>query len=174
MKLNFQKDILPHLLGILVFYLLIVFYFSPMVFDGKVIFQGDILQWEGSAKEVLDYRESMGEQALWTNSMFGGMPAYYFISLEFPGDVTNFLIKVLTVGLPHPINGLFFGMVGMYILLLSFRVRPIFAIAGAIAFAFNTFNLLSLEAGHNAKIWAVCLIPIILEEFIWLLSESEY
>ncbi|WP_288369528.1 YfhO family protein [uncultured Algoriphagus sp.] len=161
MKLNFQKDILPHLLGILVFYLLIVFYFSPMVFDGKVIFQGDILQWEGSAKEVLDYRESTGEQALWTNSMFGGMPAY-FISLEFPGDITNFLIKVLTVGLPHPINGLFFGMVGMYILLLSFRVRPIFAIAGAIAFAFNTFNLLSLEAGHNAKIWAVCLIPIIL------------
>jgi len=132
-----------------------------MVFDGKVIFQGDILQWEGSAKEVLDYRESTGEQALWTNSMFGGMPAY-FISLEFPGDITNFLIKVLTVGLPHPINGLFFGMVGMYILLLSFRVRPIFAIAGAIAFAFNTFNLLSLEAGHNAKIWAVCLIPIIL------------
>jgi len=173
MKLNFQKDILPHLLGILVFYLLIVFYFSPMVFDGKVIFQGDILQWEGSAKEVLDYRESMGEQALWTNSMFGGMPAY-FISLEFPGDVTNFLIKVLTVGLPHPINGLFFGMVGMYILLLSFRVRPIFAIAGAIAFAFNTFNLLSLEAGHNAKIWAVCLIPIILAGIHLAFERKQY
>ncbi len=161
MKLNFQKDLLPHLLGVAIFYLLIVFYFSPLVFDGKVIFQGDILQWEGSAKEVLDYREKTGEQALWTNSMFGGMPAY-FISLEFPGDITNALVKVLTLGLPHPINGLFFGMLGMYILLLCFRVRPIFAIAGAIAFAFNTFNLLSLEAGHNAKIWAVCLIPLIL------------
>ncbi|HCD86908.1 MAG TPA: hypothetical protein DEQ87_04605 [Algoriphagus sp.] len=161
MQLNFQKQILPHLIGVGVFYLLIVFYFSPLVFDGKVIFQSDILQWEGSAKEVLDYRAETGEQALWTNSMFGGMPAY-FISLEFPGDITNALVSVLTLGLPHPINGLFFGMLGMYILLLSFRGRPIFAIAGAIAFSFNTYNLLSLEAGHNAKIWAVCLIPLIL------------
>ena len=161
MKLNFQKELLPHLLGIILFYLIVVLYFSPMVFDGKIIFQGDILQWEGSAKAVLDYREQTGKQALWTNSMFGGMPSY-FVSLEFPGDITNMLIKVLTLGLPHPISGLFFGMVGMYVLLLSFRVRPVFAIGGAIAFSFSTYNLLSLEAGHNAKIWAVCLIPLIL------------
>ncbi|MGM0945022.1 MAG: YfhO family protein [Bacteroidota bacterium] len=161
MKLNFQKEILPHLIGVAVFYLLVVFYFSPLVFDGKVIFQNDILQWEGSAKEVLEYRKNTGEQALWTNSMFGGMPAY-FISLEFPGDITNGLISALTLGLPHPISGLFFGMVGMYVLLLSFRVRPLLAIVGSIAFSFNTYNLLSLEAGHNAKIWAVCLIPLIL------------
>lgn len=161
MKLQFQKDILPHLIGVLLFYLIVVLYFSPMVFDGKIIFQGDILQWEGSAKAVMDYRQQTGEQALWAGSMFAGMPAY-FVSLEFPGDITNTLISVLTLGLPHPISGLFFGMVGMYILLLSFGVRPVFSIGGAIAFSFNTYNLLSLEAGHNAKIWAVCLIPMIL------------
>ncbi|RIW17536.1 hypothetical protein D0X99_05945 [Algoriphagus lacus] len=161
MQINFQKDLLPHLLGIVLFYAIVVLYFSPMVFDGKIIFQSDILQWEGSAKAVMDYREKTGEQALWTNSMFGGMPAY-FVSLEFPGDITNALISVLTLGLPHPINGLFFGMLGMYILLLSFGVRPVFSMAGAIAFTLNTYNLLSLEAGHNAKIWAVCLIPLIL------------
>ena len=161
MKINFQKDVLPHLLGIAFFYLLVLGYFSPLVFDGKIIFQGDILQWEGSAKEVLDYRAATGEQALWTNRMFGGMPTY-FISLEFAGDITNLAISILTLGLPHPINGLFFGMVGMYLLLLSFGVRPLFSIAGAVAFSFNTYNLLSLEAGHNAKIWAVCLIPLII------------
>lgn len=161
MQINFQKDLLPHLLGIVLFYSIVVLYFSPMVFDGKIIFQGDILQWEGSAKAILDHRAATGEQMLWTNSMFGGMPAY-FVSMEFPGDITNTLISVLTLGLPHPISGLFFGMVGMYILLLSFGVRPVFAIGGAIAFSFNTYNLLSLEAGHNAKIWAVCLIPLIL------------
>ena len=161
MQINFQKDLLPHLLGIVLFYSIVVLYFSPMVFDGKIIFQGDILQWEGSAKAILDHREATGEQMLWTNSMFSGMPAY-FVSMEFPGDITNALISVLTLGLPHPINGLFFGMLGMYILLLSFGVRPVFAIGGAIAFSFNTYNLLSLEAGHNAKIWAVCLIPLIL------------
>src|SRR5690606_22013645 len=83
------------------------------------------------------------------------------ISLESAGDITNVLIKVLTLGLPHPINSLFFGMLGMYVFLLSLRVRTEISILGAWVFAFNTFNLLSLEAGHNAKIWAVCLIPMI-------------
>jgi hypothetical protein len=161
MKLDFKKDILPHLLGIAIFYAIVAFYFSPVVFQDQVIFQGDILQWEGSAKEALDFRKSTGEEAIWTNSMFGGMPAY-FISLEFAGDITGVVISVLTLGLPHPVNGLFFGMVAMYILLLSFGVRPAFAIIGSVAFSFNTYNLLSLEAGHNAKIWAVCLIPLIL------------
>lgn len=161
MKPDFKKDILPHLLGIAIFYAIVAFYFSPMVFQDQVIFQGDILQWEGSAKEVIDFREKTGEEALWTNSMFGGMPAY-FVSMNFPGDITNAVVSVLTLGLPHPVNGLFFGMIAMYVLVLTFRVRPVFAIIGAVAFSFNTYNLLSLEAGHNAKIWAVCLIPLIL------------
>lgn len=161
MPMNFKKDIMPHALGILIFYLFVLFYFSPIVFDGKIMFQYDILQWEGAAKELLDYRKATGEEGLWSNRIFGGMPGY-LVSLEIPGDITNMLIKVITVGLPHPINSLFFGMVCMYILLLSYKVRPEFSIAGAIAFAFNTFHLISLEAGHNAKIWAICLIPLIL------------
>lgn len=161
MQLNFQKDLLPHLLGIALFYAIVVFYFSPLVFDNQVMTQGDILKWEGLAKESLDYRKATGNEALWTNSTFGGMPAY-FISLEFAGDITNALVSVLTLGLPHPINGLFFGMLSMYLLLLSFGVRPVFGILGGVAYSFSTYNLLSLAAGHNAKIWAICLIPIIL------------
>jgi hypothetical protein len=161
MHIDFRREILPHLIGIVSFYLIVTVYFSPIIFDGKMMFQNDILQWEGSAKEILDYRAATGEEPLWTNRMFGGMPSY-LISTEFPGDITNVLMKVLTLGLPHPINSLFFGMVGMYILLLSFRIRSAIAVAGAWAFAFNTFHIISLEAGHNAKIWAICLIPMIL------------
>jgi hypothetical protein len=161
MQLNFQKDLLPHLLGVAIFYSIVVFYFSPLVFENQVITQGDILKWEGLAKESLDYRKATGEEALWTNSAFGGMPAY-FISLEFAGDITNALVAILTLGLPHPINGLFFGMLSMYLLLLSYGVRPVFGILGGVAYSFSTYNLLSLAAGHNAKIWAICLIPIIL------------
>lgn len=161
MQFNFKKEILPHFIGIAIFYLIVLFYFSPAVFDGKIIFQYDILQWEGAAKEILDHRAETGEEALWTNRLFGGMPAY-LVSFEVPGDITNFLTKVFTLGLPHPVNSLFFGMVSMYILLLSFKVRPEFSIASAVAFAFNTFHIISLDAGHNAKIWAICLIPLIL------------
>src|SRR5690554_7712638 len=161
MQIDLKKDVLPHFLGIASFYLLVLLYFSPIVFDGKMMFQGDILQWEGSAKEILEYRESTGEEALWTNRMFGGMPSY-LISLESSGDITNLLIKIVTLGLPHPINALFMGMLGMYVFLLSLRVRTEIAIMGAWVFAFNTFNLISLEAGHNAKIWAICIIPLVL------------
>ncbi len=161
MHFDFKRDILPHLIGVTVFYIVVLFYFAPAVLQDEVIFQQDILQWEGTAKEVLDYREATGEEALWTNRLFGGMPAY-LVSLELSGDITNFLTKVLTLGLPHPVNSLFFGMVAMYILLLSFKIRPEFSAIGAIAFAFNSFNVISLDAGHNAKIWAICLIPLIL------------
>ena len=161
MHINLKKDVLPHVICVAIFYLIVLFYFSPAVFDGKIIFQNDILQWEGGAKEILDIRADKGEEALWTNRMFGGMPSY-LVSFEIAGDITNYLIKVLTLGLPHPINSIFFGMVAMYILLLSFKVRPEFSLIGAIAFAFNTFHIISIDAGHNAKIWAICLIPLIL------------
>jgi hypothetical protein len=161
MQLNFKRDLLPHLIGVSIFYLIVLFYFAPAVFEDKIIFQYDIIQWEGGAKEILDHRNETGDQALWTNRLFGGMPAY-LVSMEIPGDITNLVTKLITLGLPHPVNSLFFGMVAMYILLLSFKVRPEFAIVGAIAFAFNTFHIISLDAGHSAKIWAICLIPLIM------------
>ncbi|WP_425635973.1 YfhO family protein [Algoriphagus yeomjeoni] len=161
MQLNFKKDVLPHAVGIAIFYAIVVVYFAPVVLQDQVIMQGDILKWEGSAKEALDYREATGEEALWTNSVFGGMPAY-FVSLEFSGDITNALVSVITLGLPHPVNSLFLGMVAMYVLMLTFGVRPVFAIIASVAFALSSYNLLSLAAGHNAKIWAISLMPMIL------------
>ncbi|MEB2784251.1 YfhO family protein [Algoriphagus persicinus] len=161
MQLNFKKDLLPHLVGIAIFYAIVVVYFAPVVLQDQIIMQGDILKWEGSAREAIDYREATGEEALWTNSVFGGMPAY-FVSLEFAGDITNALVTVITLGLPHPVNSLFLGMVAMYVLMLTFGVRPVFAIIASVAFALSSYNLLSLAAGHNAKIWAISLIPVIL------------
>ncbi|WP_439487886.1 hypothetical protein [Algoriphagus sp.] len=161
MQLNFKKDVLPHLVGIAIFYAIVVVYFAPVVLQDQVIMQGDILKWEGSAKEAIDYRAATGEEALWTNSVFGGMPAY-FVSLEFAGDITTGLLSIITLGLPHPVNSLFLGMVAMYVLMLTFRVRPAFAIIASVAFAMSSYNLLSLAAGHNAKIWGICLMPMIL------------
>ncbi|PZX56519.1 glycosyltransferase family protein [Algoriphagus chordae] len=161
MQLNFKKDLLPHLVGIAIFYAIVVVYFAPVVLQDQVIMQGDILKWEGSAKETMDFREATGEEPLWTNSVFGGMPAY-FVSLKFAGDITNALVSVITLGLPHPVNSLFLSMVAMYVLMLTFGVRPVFAIIASVAFAMSSYNLLSLAAGHNAKIWAISLMPVIL------------
>ncbi len=172
MKINFKTEILPHLLSLVGFYLLVVFYFSPVIFEDKKIFQYDILQWEGGAKEVIDHQENTGEQLLWTNRLFGGMPTY-LVNFKTSGDISDIITQVITFGLPHPVNSIFMAMLAMYLLLISFKVRPEVAALGAIAFAFNSFHMISLDAGHNAKIWALALIPLILTGIQFLFKDKK-
>ncbi|PGH39316.1 MAG: hypothetical protein CRN43_09840, partial [Candidatus Nephrothrix sp. EaCA] len=50
-------------------------------------------------------------------------------------------------------------MLGYYILLLAFRVRPSLAVAGALAFGFSTYLIVGVAAGHNARIGAIAFMP---------------
>src|SRR5690554_7762177 len=97
-----------------------------------------------SRLQAIPWRGSPLDQPhVWRNAL---LPDQSRILWRYP----NLLIKIVTLGLPHPINALFMGMLGMYVFLLSLRVRTEIAIMGAWVFAFNTFNLISIEAGHNA------------------------
>jgi hypothetical protein len=75
-KINFAKDVLPHGIAIAVFLIVTFFFFNPIFFENKALNQGDIQQWEGSSKSMRDFREKTGEEPLWTESMFSGMPGY--------------------------------------------------------------------------------------------------
>ena len=94
------KELYPYLVAIAVFVLLTIIYVNPIL-EGKQLYQPDIVNYKGMAKEITDYREATGEEALWTNSMFGGMPAYQ-ISVQWAYNVANFFHKVLTLGFPRP------------------------------------------------------------------------
>ena len=85
------------------------------------------------SKEVVDFREATGEEALWTNSMFSGMPAYQ-ISTQYKANLIQYIDKALMLGLPRPANMLFLYLLGFYILLLSLKVDYRLAVVGAIAF----------------------------------------
>ncbi len=159
--ISFTKHILPHLIAVLAFVLLTVIFFNPVFLENKVITQQDILQWQGGAQELEEYREKTGEEGLWTNSMFSGMPGY-LVSLKFSGEVIAYAHSIYVLGIPHPVNAIFAALLSFYILLLVFGVRPYLAIGGAIAFAFSSFNIIGLEAGHNAKIAAIAFTPLIL------------
>src|SRR5690606_8313565 len=100
-RINFVSHILPHIIAVLSFFLLTLFFFNPIFFDNKAIDQHDIQMWEGSAKALIDYREKTGEEGLWAPSMFSGMPAYLINVIWSNGPVVA-LKKILTVGLPHP------------------------------------------------------------------------
>jgi len=106
------------------------------------------------SKEISDYREATGEEALWTNSMFGGMPAYQ-ISVQYKGNVLRYLDQLMQLYLPQPAGMVFLYMIGFFILLLVLKVDKWLAIAGAIAFAFSSYLFIIFEAGHNSKAHAI-------------------
>src|ERR1700758_1225924 len=97
------KKYLPHLVAIGAFLVISLFYFSPLIGGKKQIQQGDIKNFKGTAQEIVDFRkEHKGEEPLWTNSMFGGMPAYQ-ISVLYHNNLMKYVDKIFQLGLPHPI-----------------------------------------------------------------------
>lgn len=147
-----QKNLsafLPHLGVIVAFIALLMLYFSPLI-SGKVILQNDIIQNRGMGKELADYREQTGKEALWTDAMFGGMPAFQIATL-YPGNLFSKIETIITLGLPNPAKQIFMMFVGFYLLLVVCGVKPLGSAVGAFAFAFSSYFFIILEAGHNTK-----------------------
>lgn len=160
-SINFQRHILPPLVALIVFLIVVFIFFQPVFLTNKTIFQNDILQWEGGARELLDYRDETGKESLWSNNLFSGMPAF-LVNVHFSGDLLIHLKNFGGLFLPHPANQTFTALLCFYILLLAFRVRPYLALVGALAFGLNTYNIINIEAGHNMKGWAIAYMPLVL------------
>lgn len=160
-KINFSADILPHALAIGVFLIVTVFFFNPVFFKHQKLAQHDIQQWEGTSKQLRDFREKTGEEPLWTNAMFSGMPAY-LINVQWSNGVVSVLKNILSVGLPHPVNNVFLAFLCYYVMLLAFGVRPYLAITGALAFGLSSFVIIGVAAGHNARIGAIAFMPLVI------------
>ena len=156
-----MQEIAPHLVAVVVFLLLVLALFHPVFLENKSLIQHDIRQGEGAAKELMDFREATGEEGLWTNSMFSGMPAY-LINVHWSNSIVIGIQAFFTLGLPHPVRLIFLAFISYYILLLSFKVRPFLSIAGAICFGFSSFLIVGMVAGHNSRIGAIALMPLVM------------
>ena len=93
------------IVGALILFIILGFLYANPVISGKQLFQHDIVQYKGGAKELLDYRAQNGKETYWSDSMFGGMPTYQMGS-QFRGDIIQKIDDVLMF-LPKPINYLF-------------------------------------------------------------------
>lgn len=153
----------PHALAILGFVLISLIYFYP-VLQGKQIFQSDIVQYTGMAKEQNDFRASDHIEPYWTNSAFGGMPTYQ-LGAKYPHDYIGMIDDVLRF-LPRPADYLFLYFLGFYGLLLVLKIDPLKAFFGALAFGFSTYLIIILGVGHNAKAHAVAYMPLVIAGFI--------
>ncbi len=175
---NILLKSLPHLVAVAVFVALSAFYFSP-IWDGFELRQGDISHWRGMSKEIADYRLIHGDEPLWSNSMFGGMPAYQ-ISVIHSNNLLSKVDLFLKLGLPYHIGVLFMSMLGFYILALCLRVNNWLGILGGIAFGFATVNILYMGAGHVSKVNSIAYMAPALGGLIlatrgkWLLGTAVF
>ncbi len=160
-KISFSADVLPHVVAVVIFLLITLFFFNPIFFENKTLQQHDIEMFVGSSKAISDYRNETGEEALWTNSMFSGMPAY-LVSIQWGNQAISYLKTVMALMLPHPISNIFVAFICYYLMLLAFRVRPYLAIAGAVAFGLSSYMIIGLAAGHNGRIGAIAFMPLVM------------
>ncbi|MFI5150816.1 MAG: YfhO family protein [Bacteroidia bacterium] len=161
------KKITPVFIAILVFAVITVILFRPM-FQGKVINQSDIVQFRGMSKEISDFRNLEHAEPLWTNSMFGGMPAYQ-VSTLYSGNWMNKLDTLFHLFLPQQSGYVFMYFLGFFILLLCLEINPWLALTGALAYGFSSYFFIILEVGHNSKANAIGYLAPLLGGIMLLL-----
>lgn len=160
MQLTNNKKLLPHLLIILGFAVIALFYNYPQL-TGKVLTQHDIISWKGMAKEAMDYHDKTGEDVLWSNSMFGGMPTYIFY-LPPSNNYIPFIQTAILGIVGKPAGFLFLAMLCFYLLMRVFKVNQWLSAVGALAYAFSTYNVIIIGVGHETKMLAIAYAPAVL------------
>jgi len=161
-KQLFKKNWI-HFLAIALFIVTTLIYFQPQ-FSGYSLKQHDVEQFKGMSNEINHFREVNEEEPLWTNSMFGGMPTYQ-ISTKYDGNLLRNVYKGFQLWMSSPAGMFFAYLLGFYIMLLCMKVNPKVAILGAFAFAFSSYYIIILQAGHNTKAAAIGLAPPVIGAF---------
>jgi hypothetical protein len=157
MNNSILKKLTPHLIAHLAFILVISIYYAP-VFSGKKLLQNDAIQSTGYLKESIDYAKKSNEEILWTNSMFSGMPSWRGYST----NIIKYYHYASTNLISVPILLGYLAFLGFYILLLSIGADYWLSFIGSAAFAFSSFNIISIEAGHTNKVFDMALMaPVI-------------
>ncbi|HEY4207569.1 MAG TPA: YfhO family protein [Puia sp.] len=163
--------LVPHAIAVVVFLLVALIYCKP-VFEGKVLYQEDLLQWKAMAQNSFAYKETHGHFPLWSNSMFCGMPGYQ-IALESPWTgLPSFANTLLTLHLEKPASFFFTACLCFYLLALILRVNPYIGLIGALAYAYATYNPVIISVGHETKMQCIALLPAFIGSLILVLEKK--
>lgn len=168
-----QNIYLRHLTALVTFVILAAAFNAP-VFSGKTLEQNDIKQYQGSSSEIKLYREQEDRQILWTNAMFSGMPTYV-ISTIYGGELLHNVPKIVhRLLLDNSVGYLFLLMLSFYILAHAFNLDWRIGILGGVAYAFSTYFIIVLAAGHNSKIHAMAYLPGMLAGMVWAYRQRKF
>ncbi|MDE6301479.1 MAG: YfhO family protein [Muribaculaceae bacterium] len=146
-------------ISVVVMALVAFFFFYPDNVEGNTLRQYDMMQGAANGHEAQVYREQTGEQALWTDALFGGMPTFQ-ISPSYPSNsLFSWIDTVYGLGLPAPSNLLFMMMAGFFILLMAMRQRWWYALIGAVAWGLSSYFVIIIGAGHIWKFVTLAYVP---------------
>lgn len=170
MNLKFKKSWLPNIIAIVLFAVIALVYFHPAL-EGFTLKQGDIVSNKGMSKEIVDFRNTYGEEPLWTNAMFGGMPTYQTSTIYDNGYF--YIEKTLRTIFSAYAFYLFLAFTSFYILLKTLKTNTILAGFGGLMYGLSTYNLLIIEAGHNSKMHTLAIIPLSIAFLIRIFKSSK-
>ena len=153
------KKWLPDVLAVLLFAVLAFAYFFPADIEGRILYRHDASAGRGAGQEGVEYMQKTGERSRWTNALFGGMPTYQMAPSYKSTDKLSTMTKIYHLFLPENVWYVFAYLLGFYILLRAFDFRQHLAALGSIIWAFSTYFLIIIAAGHIWKVWALAYLP---------------
>jgi len=166
------KDLLPHVIAVVVFVVVALVYCKPIL-QGKELHQSDVSLWKASAQNSFEYKEKHGVFPLWTNGQFSGMPAFQITSVGTNPVSIIYAANVLTLNLPKPVSFFFLACVCFYFLSLVLRVNPYISLFGALSYAYATYNPIIIAEGHDTKMQAIAYLPAFIGSLL-LLYHKKY
>lgn len=134
-------------------------YFFVPVSQGKILYRHDSSAGKGMGHEMTEYRERTGEQTRWTNSVFGGMPTYQMAPSYGSTDGLKSIVSMYHLWLPDYVWYIFAYLLGFYIMLRAFDFRRSLAVLGSVIWAFSSYFLIIIAAGHLWKVFALAYLP---------------
>ena len=153
------KKWLPDMLAVLLFAVLSFAYFFPADIEGRILYRHDASAGRGAGQEGIEYMQKTGERSRWTNALFGGMPTYQMAPSYHSTDKLSTMTKIYHLFLPENVWYVFAYLLGFYILLRAFDFRQHLAALGSVVWAFSTYFLIIIAAGHIWKVWALAYLP---------------
>ena len=153
------KKCLPDVLAVLLFAVLAFAYFFPADIEGRILYRHDASAGRGAGQEGIEYLERTGERTRWTNALFSGMPTYQMAPSYGSTNLLSKAADVYHLWLPENVWYVFAYLLGFYILLRAFDFRQHLAALGSILWAFSTYFLIIIAAGHIWKVWALAYLP---------------
>lgn len=157
--MNTWKKFLPDILVVVLFAVISFAYFFGPVTQGKILYRHDSQAGVGANVEIGKYHEATGEMSRWTNSVFGGMPTYQMAPSYNSTDSLATVMNAYHLWLPENVWFLFAYLLGFYILLRAFDFRQSLAVLGSVIWAFSSYFLIIIAAGHLWKVMALAYLP---------------